>query len=292
MVYRPPRNDPTADARLIEDLKRFSSRSDVLIVRDFNAHHIDWSSAYASGPDHASDRRLLDMTLKGSPHSDQHLLTSDAEEGDLNAPSVATLAPAGLRPRPEAKPARRAGDKGDPWCRRMDRPSPRHLEDKDPLTTSQKTSSRRRVHFWSRVSTTTSKEFLFIGECALNEATEGNTQSGMDFFATACGSFGLIINTVKTVVVHQPPPNATYSDVENTRMKAASTLAYRGSILSCSTKLNDEVPNGIFKASQASYRLQNTDWDSHGLQPRVKLKMYKNVVLLTLLYGAETWTVY
>ncbi|BHF69028.1 hypothetical protein SprV_0301206900 [Sparganum proliferum] len=63
-VYRPPRNDPTVDARLIEDLERFSIRSDVLIMGDFNAPHIDWSSACASGPDHAFDRRLLDTTLK------------------------------------------------------------------------------------------------------------------------------------------------------------------------------------------------------------------------------------
>nr|VZI01090.1 unnamed protein product [Spirometra erinaceieuropaei] len=62
--YRPPRNDPTADARLIEDLERFSIRSEVLIMGDFNAPLIDWSSAYASGPEHAFDRRLLDMTFK------------------------------------------------------------------------------------------------------------------------------------------------------------------------------------------------------------------------------------
>nr|VZI47271.1 unnamed protein product [Spirometra erinaceieuropaei] len=63
-VYRPPRNDPTADAHLIEDLERFSIRSEVLMMGDFNASLIDWSSAYASGSDHAFDRRLLDMTIK------------------------------------------------------------------------------------------------------------------------------------------------------------------------------------------------------------------------------------
>ncbi|BHF70839.1 hypothetical protein SprV_0401389200 [Sparganum proliferum] len=52
------------DARLIEDLERFSIQSDVLIIEDFNAPLIDWSSACASGPDHAFDRRLLDTTLK------------------------------------------------------------------------------------------------------------------------------------------------------------------------------------------------------------------------------------
>ncbi|BHF67816.1 hypothetical protein SprV_0301084500 [Sparganum proliferum] len=57
--------------------------------------------------------------------------------------------------------------------------------------------SRRRMHFWSRVSTTTFKELLLVGDCAPNAATEGNT---------ACGSFGIIINTAKTVVMHQRHP--------------------------------------------------------------------------------------
>ncbi|BHF72296.1 hypothetical protein SprV_0401536000 [Sparganum proliferum] len=38
----------------------------------------------------------------------------DAVKGHLDAPSVATLAPAKLYPRPEAGPAGHAGDKGDP----------------------------------------------------------------------------------------------------------------------------------------------------------------------------------
>nr|VZI51716.1 unnamed protein product [Spirometra erinaceieuropaei] len=49
------------------------------------------------------------------PHPDQHLFRpSDARGGDLGAPSIAKLAPAGLCSRPEARRAGRAGDKGDP----------------------------------------------------------------------------------------------------------------------------------------------------------------------------------
>ncbi|BHF79660.1 hypothetical protein SprV_0702278200 [Sparganum proliferum] len=42
-----------------------------------------------------------------------------------------------LCPRPETRPAGRAGDKGDSGCRRMDRPSPRHLVDVDSRTNLQ-----------------------------------------------------------------------------------------------------------------------------------------------------------
>nr|VZI32080.1 unnamed protein product [Spirometra erinaceieuropaei] len=46
------------------------------------------------------------------------------------------------------------------------------------------------------------------------------------------------------------------------------------------------------KVSQAFGRLQNIVWNRHGLHPNTKLKMYRAGILPTLLYGAETWTVY
>ncbi|BHF84947.1 hypothetical protein SprV_1002810100 [Sparganum proliferum] len=65
-----------------------------------------------------------------------------------------------------------------------------------------------------------------------------------------------------------------------------------GSTLSRNTKIDDEVANRISKASQAFGHLQSSVWNRHGLQLSTKLKMYKAVILPTLLYGAETWTVY
>ncbi|BHF73883.1 hypothetical protein SprV_0401696700 [Sparganum proliferum] len=69
-------------------------------------------------------------------------------------------------------------------------------------------------------------------------------------------------------------------------------FSYLGSTLSRNTKIDDEVANRISKASQAFSRLQSTVWNRHGLQLSTKLKMYKALILPTLLYGAETWTVY
>nr|VZI31187.1 unnamed protein product [Spirometra erinaceieuropaei] len=79
-VYRPPRSDPEADARLLEELGRFSLRLDVLIMGDFNAPLIDWSSLYARGPELAFDRRFLDMALRS--FLTQHVLfPTRAREG-------------------------------------------------------------------------------------------------------------------------------------------------------------------------------------------------------------------
>nr|VZI37598.1 unnamed protein product [Spirometra erinaceieuropaei] len=67
--------------------------------------------------------------------------------------------------------------------------------------------NQRRMHIQSRVSTTTVHELLFADDCALNTTSEWDMQRSMDLFSAACENYGLVINTQKTVVMHQPPPN-------------------------------------------------------------------------------------
>nr|VZI35423.1 unnamed protein product [Spirometra erinaceieuropaei] len=158
--------------------------------------------------------------------------------------------------------------------------------------------NRRRMNFQSRVSTTTVHELLFADDCALNTTSEAEMQRSMDLFAAACENFGLVINTQKTVVMHQPPPNSAAApnapqiNVNGTPLQVVENFPYLGSTLSHNTKIDDEVANRISKASQAFGRLRSTVWNRHGLRLSTKLKMYKAVILPTLLYGAETWTVY
>nr|VZI24728.1 unnamed protein product [Spirometra erinaceieuropaei] len=64
------------------------------------------------------------------------------------------------------------------------------------------------MHFQSRVSTTNVQELLFADDCALNTTSEAEMQRSMDLFSAACEKFGLVINTQKTVVMHQPSPNS------------------------------------------------------------------------------------
>nr|VZI00676.1 unnamed protein product [Spirometra erinaceieuropaei] len=158
--------------------------------------------------------------------------------------------------------------------------------------------NRRRMNFQSRVSTATVHELLFADDCALNSTSEVEMQRSMDLFSAACENFGLVINTQKTVVMHQSPPNSATApnapqiNVNGTQLQVVENFPYLGSTLSRNTKIDDEVANRISKASQAFGRLQSTVWNRHGLQLSTKLKMYKAVILPTLLYGAETWTAY
>ncbi|BHF65234.1 hypothetical protein SprV_0200824400 [Sparganum proliferum] len=145
--------------------------------------------------------------------------------------------------------------------------------------------NQRRMHFQSRVSTTTVHELLFADDCALNTTSEEEMQRSMDLFSAACENFGLVINTQKTVVMHQPPPNsatppnAPQISVNGTHLQVVENFPYLGSTLSGNTKIDDEVANRNLK-------------NRHGLQLSTKLKVYKAVILSTLLCGAETWTVY
>nr|VZI40088.1 unnamed protein product [Spirometra erinaceieuropaei] len=150
------------------------------------------------------------------------------------------------------------------------------------------------MHFQSRVSTTTVHELLFVDDCALNTTSVEEMQGSMDLFSTACENFVLVINTQKTVVMHQPPPNTATPpnvpqiNVDGTQLQVVENFPYLGNTLSRSTKIDNEVARRISKASQAFGRPQSTVWNRHGLQLSTKRKMYKAVIPPTLLYGAET----
>ena len=62
--------------------------------------------------------------------------------------------------------------------------------------------------------------------------------------------------------------------------------------MSKAAQLDDEVTARIAKASVAFGRLRGNVWDRNGISLDTKLKVYKTVVLSTLLYACETWIVY
>ncbi|BHF83485.1 hypothetical protein SprV_0902662800 [Sparganum proliferum] len=139
-------------------------------------------------------------------------------------------------------------------------------------------------------------ELLFAADCALNATSRGVTQRSMDLPAAASKNFGLVINTDKTVAMHQPPPDAAYVttqiNVIDAQSQVVHNITYLGNTLSRATKIDDEVSCRISKARQVFDSLQNTVWNRHDLHLNTKLNMYKAVIPPTLQYGAETWTVY
>ena len=67
---------------------------------------------------------------------------------------------------------------------------------------------------------------------------------------------------------------------------------YLGSLISDDGSLNKEINSRICKASQALGRLRTRVLKQHNIQQSTKLAIYNTVVLTSLLYGCETWTLY
>ncbi|VDL98194.1 unnamed protein product [Schistocephalus solidus] len=96
----------------------------------------------ASGPSRSGRHRGSDasgLTRGGRRARTMRVYTVLSAKGDLDAPPLEALAPAGLCPRPEVRPAGPADDRRDPSCRRVDGSSSRHLQDEASSTATQET---------------------------------------------------------------------------------------------------------------------------------------------------------
>ena len=76
------------------------------------------------------------------------------------------------------------------------------------------------------------------------------------------------------------------------KLTVVDKFTYLGSTFSIAVHIDDEVNVRIAKASVAFRRLRANVRELNGIKLDTKLRVYKVVVLLTLLYACETWTVY
>ena len=100
----------------------------------------------------------------------------------------------------------------------------------------------------------------------------------------------------KTEVLHQPAPRKPSKEprifAKGQQLKVVEHFTYLGSTLSQAANIDMEINNRISKASSAFGRLQRNVWERKGLSITTMIKIYCAVVLTTLLYARETWTVY
>jgi hypothetical protein len=154
----------------------------------------------------------------------------------------------------------------------------------------------KRLKAITKVKTTIIRDLLFADDCALNASSESDMQCSMDQFSRACDNFGLTISIKKTEVLYQPAPGKQYVEpsikVHGSDLKAVEKFTYLGSTLSRAVTIDDEINNRVAKASAAFGRLRPNVWERRGIHLKTKLEVYKAVVITTLLYGCETWTVY
>ena len=154
----------------------------------------------------------------------------------------------------------------------------------------------RRLQAKTKIQTGTVCELLFADDSALAAGSEADMQHTVNLFSSACDNFGLTISNKKTEVMYQPAPGKPYAEptitVNKEKLPAADNFTYLGSTLSRSANIDAEVNNRIAKASAAFGRLRCKVWERDGITLDTKLKVYRAIVMPTLLYGCETWTVY
>ena len=76
------------------------------------------------------------------------------------------------------------------------------------------------------------------------------------------------------------------------KLQVVDKFTYLGRTFSRAVHIDDEVTARTAKVSVAFGRLRTNVWERNGIRLDTKLKVYKVVVMPTLLYACETWTVY
>ena len=137
--------------------------------------------------------------------------------------------------------------------------------------------------------------FLYADDMDKNASLEAKCKS-MDQVSQSCDNYDLTISTKKTEVVHQPAPGKPYDEptftVNGQKLKVIDKFTYLGSTVSRAMNIEYEVTARIAKTSVAFGRLRANVRERNGIKLDTKLKVYKAVVLPTLLYACETWTIY
>merc|ERR1712102_203781 len=94
----------------------------------------------------------------------------------------------------------------------------------------------------------------------------------------------------------QPAPGEPYVDpvitINGQKLKETDKFPYLGSVMSDSATIDDEINLRVARASSSFGKLREKVWKRRGLSFETKLQVYRALVLPSLLYGSESWTVY
>lgn len=140
------------------------------------------------------------------------------------------------------------------------------------------------------------QELLFADDSALVTHSLQAMQDLLTAFAEASKRFGLTINIKKTEVLIQDTYNAKLNPrkvlLNGTPLAEVDKFTYLGSTISNSGSIDIEISKRIQSAASAFGKLRSRLWDQRGIHLKTKMKVYRAIIMPTLLYSSETWTIY
>ncbi|KAK3885996.1 hypothetical protein Pcinc_009823 [Petrolisthes cinctipes] len=115
-------------------------------------------------------------------------------------------------------------------------------------------------------------------------------------YNTVYERFGMQVNTDKTKALIQHPPGQILPNINTTinehTLEEVDQFSYLGSILTSTPTCKKDVENRIRAAHSAYGRLSCRVFNNHALTMATKIMVFQAIVLSTLLYACETWTLY
>ena len=108
---------------------------------------------------------------------------------------------------------------------------------------------------------------------------------------------GMIISAKKSCVMGVSPPMSSNEEVQEVCLDngevivVADDFQYLGSIIENNGSMEAELRARIGKATRAFCSVKMIIWDRKEISKRLKVSLFKSVVMSSLLYGCETWAI-
>ena len=139
------------------------------------------------------------------------------------------------------------------------------------------------------------RELLFADNSALVAHSAEEMQKIVDVFSDVSKKFGLKVNIRKTKVMYQRKSTRTREEdimVDGNKLNSILEFIYIGITISSNGCIDDELQKRVAKVNASFGRLHQRFWNNHHVLIQVKGNIYRSIMLSTLLYRAEAWTVY
>ena len=138
-------------------------------------------------------------------------------------------------------------------------------------------------------------ELQYADDCVMVADSLDSLQHVLSLTSAFYQKLGLSINVSKTEFIEYLPTtqhSPSVLQISGSHLKQVGTFKYLGSHISANGLIDDEVNYRVQQANRAYGRLSSRVFHNRNITLTTKVMVYNAVVLSSLLYRCETWTLY